>query len=155
MTHDVTAEAGDRTREATRSIVRILAVFGVVIAGLGMSSCGSESTRSTTSSTADVGEYAIWWLASTPLPGATELQLTAMHGSCDELGTAPVVESDSTVVIDIPTPWIGKLGPNGEKGCDSAGHLVPMTVHLDAPLGDRQLQGCRHDDQPCSTIWGS
>ena len=137
-----------------RRSVRVLGALAVVVAVLAVGACGSEGNQSATVSTADVGEYASWWLNSAPSSVSTDLELTVQHGMCDEVGTAQIQESETAVVVDIPTPWTGKVGPNGEKGCSGAARLVRMTVHLDAPLADRLLLGCRHDEQPCQTVFG-
>jgi hypothetical protein len=74
---------------------------------------------------------------------------------CDEVGEPRIQETEATVTINIPTPWTGKVGPNGEKGCSGAARFVALTLPLDAPLGERELLGCRHDDQPCESLWQS
>ncbi len=103
-----------------RRSVRVLGALAVVVAVLAAGACGSEGNQSATVSTADVGEYASWWLNSAPSSVSTDLELTVQHGMCDEVGTVQIQESETTVVVDIRTPWTGKVGPNGEKGCSGA-----------------------------------
>jgi hypothetical protein len=112
----VSLESRRRVEGAMGAVTWRTSIAGAVSLPLGLlASCGSGGSAASTENTTDTGEYATSFVADAVSLGTTEPHLTAMHGSCDDVAPARVVETPDSVATDIPTPRIGTVGPNGEK----------------------------------------
>lgn len=89
-----------------------------------------------------------WLLANETLTGTPLLQadneltiwVAAGSSTCDRFDGVDVYETDSTVEI---RAW---MTHNASKACLWDSTMEPVTIQLDAPLGDRTLTGCNPPD---------
>ena len=81
-----------------------------------------------------------WRLASAPVARSLSIAVYIPGSSCHRFERVDVDESSDTVRIR------AFLSTTGAPGCTADLGIRQLTVQLDAPLGDRDLEGCRTPD---------
>ena len=112
--------------------MRRVTLLAALLLGTSTLGCSSSSTGISPSITA------VHWELNAA-PSGTELLITGYTGSssCDSFDRVDVAESDSAVDIQV------LVRSNGNAACTSDMRMEAITVGLDAPLGTRELTGCR------------
>lgn len=84
------------------------------------------------------------WVLDALDPGGRVLQVTALWGGCEEHHGLDVAETPDAVTL---TNRLSEPAPSGGLiGCDAMAMGERIVVVLDAPLGDRDLDGCGEGD---------
>lgn len=88
--------------------------------------------------------YPTDWYAGSASPTATELHIEVASGACDypnyreyDPYDHATVEQDSDRIV--VTTYLRDTYANGDYVCAGVGKLLPVTIHLDAPLAYRSV----------------
>ena len=111
-------------------IFLLLIVLLVITIAIAVKSCSSIKRTS-------------WELAEPP--SGHELQISVQVGGCDLFARTSVTETDETVVVEAYV----RDDALTASGCDDGIFTERRTVQLQAPLGNRALQGCN----PASAVY--
>lgn len=123
--------------ERTRPRGRFGAVL-VVLVAVGLAGCGGG------------GSASAWWgLRAEVAPAGTVVPILVRVGSssCNRYEGVTTVETEGSVTIT------AHVSRRGSRNCTDDMRAEPVDIHLDRPLGDRELRGCAHTDRrPCDEV---
>jgi hypothetical protein len=115
----------------TRRRATGLAAF-VVVSAVSLLGCGGGS-----------GGPAWWGLPAEVGPESTVVPIVVRVGSssCNRFEGVTTVETDESVTIRAEVVRLGR------RDCTADLRAEQVDVHLERPLGDRELKGCAHTDR--------
>ncbi|MCL3863272.1 hypothetical protein [Actinotalea sp. K2] len=117
------------TARTHRCVGRVAVAAGCLVL---LAACGSDGPQV---------ERTEWRLTEEPRDATLELAVFVGGSTCtDYEGEHEVEESDE--VVEVRVFVLLDLS----QGCSEDFGVAPLTIELDAPLGDRVLRGCAGDD---------